>query len=347
METVNTALCSYGLSGKVFHAPFINLHPGFQLLGSWERSKKLIQTDYPHVKSYASLSALLADNKVELVVVNTPTNTHYDYTKQALLAGKHVIVEKAFTTTVAEAEELNQLAQKKGKKLSVYQNRRWDSDFQTVKKIIKEGLLGDIVEAELHFVRYKPTLSNRQHTEVPGPGAGIIKDLGPHIIDQALHLFGMPNAVFADMRITRPASQIDDYFESILYYDKLRVKLKAGFLVREPVPSYIVHGTKGSFLKSRADAQEDKLRVGMKPNTSDWYTEPESEYGLLHTEKDGKVIREKVKSLQGNYLGYYDAMYKSIVDNQPIAVTAEDGINVIRIIEAAIKSNNEQKVTAL
>ncbi|MDF5710721.1 MAG: Gfo/Idh/MocA family oxidoreductase [Nostoc sp. S4] len=344
METVNTALCSYGLSGKVFHAPFINLHPGFELLGSWERSKKLIQDDYPNAKSYTSLEILLADKQIELVVVNTPNDTHYDYTKQALLADKHVIVEKAFTTTVAEAEELKELAQKKGKKLSVYQNRRWDSDFQTVKKIIQEGLLGDIVEAEFHFERYKPTLSNRQHTEVPGSGAGIIKDLGPHIIDQALHLFGMPNAVFADMRITREASQINDYFESILYYDKFRVKLKASFLVREPVPSYIIHGTKGSFLKSRADAQEDKLRVGMKPNTFDWYTEPESEYGLLHTEKDGKVIREKVKSLQGSYLGYYDAMYKSIVENQPIAVTAEDGINVMQIIEAAIKSNNQQKV---
>ncbi|MDZ8028206.1 MAG: Gfo/Idh/MocA family oxidoreductase [Nostoc sp. DedQUE11] len=219
MEIIKTALCSYGLSGKVFHAPFINLHPGFELIGSWERSKKLIQEDYPDVKSYSSL--------------------------------------------------------------------------------------------------------------------------------EALHLFGMPNAVFADMRITRAASQIDDYFELILYYEKLRVKLKASFLVREPVPSYIIHGTKGSFLKSRADAQEDKLRAGMKPNTYDWYTEPESEYGLLHAEKDGKVIREKVKSSQGSYLGYYDAMYQSIVHGQPIPVTAEDGINVMQIIEAAIKSSNEQKVIAV
>ncbi|MFN6513643.1 MAG: Gfo/Idh/MocA family oxidoreductase [Nostoc sp. CreGUA01] len=344
MEIINTALCSYGLSGKVFHAPFINLHPGFQLIGSWERTKKLIQEDYPDAKSYPELKALLTDEDVELVVVNTPTYTHYDYAKQALLANKHVVVEKAFTTTVAEAKELQELAHKNQKKLSVYQNRRWDSDFKTVKTIIQSGLLGDIIEAEFHFARYKPTLSPKQHVELPGPGAGIIKDLGPHLIDQALHLFGMPNGVFADMRITRAASQIDDYFELILYYEKLRVKLKASFLVREPVPSYIIHGTKGSFLKSRADAQEDKLRAGMKPNTDDWYTEPESEYGLLHTEKDTKVIREKVKSSQGNYLGYYDAIYKSIVDGQPIPVTAEDGINVMHIIESAIKSSNQQKV---
>lgn len=250
MKTINTALCSYGLSGRVFHAPFIDLHPGFQLTGSWERSKKLIQKDYPNAKSYPYLEVLLVDDEVELVVVNTPTYTHYDYTKQALLAGKHVVVEKAFTTTVAEAEELKELAEKQEKKLSVYQNRRWDSDFKTVKKIVQEGLLGDIVEAEFHFVRYKPTLSPKQHLEVPGRGAGLLKDLGPHLIDQALHLFGMPHAVFADIRITRQASQVDDYFELILYYDKLRVKLKASFLVREPVPSYILHGTNGSFLKS-------------------------------------------------------------------------------------------------
>lgn len=177
METLNTALCSYGLSGRVFHAPFIDLHPGFQLAGSWERSKKLIQEDYLGAKSYPSLEALLADDGVMLVVVNTPTYTHYDYTKQALLAGKHVVVEKAFTTTVREAEQLNELALKQGKKLSVYHNRRWDSDFKTVKKVIQEGLLGDIIEAEFQFQKYKPALSHKQHVEVPSPGAGILNNL--------------------------------------------------------------------------------------------------------------------------------------------------------------------------
>ncbi|MEH2237967.1 Gfo/Idh/MocA family oxidoreductase [Nostoc sp.] len=347
METINTALCSYGLSGMVFHAPFIDLHPGFKLAGSWERSKKLIHEHYPGVKSYPSLEALLADDKVMLVVVNTPTYTHYDYTKQALLADKHVVVEKAFTTTVAEAKKLKELAQKQDKNLSVYHNRRWDSDFKTVKKIVQEGLLGDIIEAEFKIQKYKPTLSYKQHVEVQNPGAGTLNNLGPHLIDQALHLFGMPDAIFADIRITRLRSQVDDYFELILYYDKLRVKLKASFLAREPAPAYIIHGTKGSFHKSRADKQEEYLVAGMKPNALDWYTEPESESGLLHTEKDTKVIREKVKSSQGSYLGYYDAVYKSIVNNQPIAVTPDDGINVMRIIEAAIKSSNEQKVIAL
>lgn len=347
MKTINTGLCSYGLSGQVFHAPFIDLHPGFQLVACWERSKQQIQQDYPNVRSYPSLEALLTDSEIELVVVNTPTYTHYDYTKQALLAGKHVIVEKAFTTTVAEAAELKELAEKQERKLSVYQNRRWDSDFRTVKKVFQDGLLGEIVEAEFNFARYKAVIGSKTHFETPGPGAGLLKDLGPHLIDQALHLFGTPNAIFADIRIVRELSQVDDYFELILYYDKLRVRLKSSFLMRELGPSFILHGTKGSFLKSRADRQEEMLKTGVKPNTTDWYSEPESEYGLIHTEKDGSVIREKVKSLQGSYLGYYDAVYQSIVDNQPIAVTAEDGINVIRIIEAAIRSSREQTVIQL
>lgn len=338
MKTINTALCAYGLSGKIFHAPFLDLHPGFQIAGAWERSKKLIGQDYPTAKSYPNLQALLSDETVELVVVNTPTYTHYEYTKAALKAGKHVVVEKAFTTTVAQAVELQQLALKQGKKLSVYQNRRWDSDFQTVKAIVQQGVLGDIVEAEFSFERYKPNLNSKQHLETPNPGAGILKDLGPHIIDQALYLFGMPDAIFADLRITRNKSQVEDYFAAVLYYEKLRVRLKASFLVREPTPAYILHGTKGSFLKNRTDKQEEKLRAGIKPNTDDWYTEPESDYGLLHTEK-----REKIKSSKGNYLEYYNAMYKAIGENYPVAVTAEDGINVMRIIEATIQSSKEQK----
>ncbi|KJH71031.1 Gfo/Idh/MocA family oxidoreductase [Aliterella atlantica] len=339
MKTINTALCAYGLSGKIFHAPFLDLHPGFQIAGAWERSKKLIGQDYPTAKSYPDLQALLADEEVELVVVNTPTYTHYDYAKAALKAGKHVVVEKAFTTTVAQAVELQQLALKQGKKLSVYQNRRWDSDFQTVKAIVQKGVLGDIIEAEFSFERYKPNLNSKQHLETPNPGAGILKDLGPHIIDQALYLFGMPDGVYADLRITRKESQVEDYFAAILYYEKLRVRLKASFLVCEPAPAYILHGTKGSFLKNRTDKQEEKLRAGIKPNTDDWYTEPESNYGLLHTEK-----REKIKSSKGSYLEYYDAMYKAIVENCPVAVTAEDGVNVMRIIETAIQSSKEQKL---
>jgi len=339
MQLINTALLSYGMSGRVFHAPFIHLHQGYNLVGSWERSKQAFVQDYPNTKSYTTLEALLADDLIDLVIVNTPTNSHFDYAKQALLAGKHIVVEKAFTTTVAEAEELKNISEKVGKKIAVFQNRRWDSDFRTVQKIIQEKLLGDITEVEIHFDRYNPSLSPKLHKEVPNPGAGIVKDLGPHVIDQALCLFGMPKAVFADVRITRATSQVDDYFEILLYYPEKRVRLKAGYLVREALPSYIVHGTKGSFIKSRADVQEPLLLKGFKPNLTDWGTEPETEQGILHTEKDGMVIREKVPTLQGNYYHFYNQVFNAITKGENMPVTANDGINVMTIIEAVFKSS--------
>jgi scyllo-inositol 2-dehydrogenase (NADP+) len=347
MHPIKTALLSFGMSGKVFHAPFIQLHPGFQLAGAWERSKKNIGDAYPGAASYPTLETVLADDSIELVIVNTPTSTHYEYAKKALLAGKDIIVEKAFTTTVAEAVELKNIAEKVNKKISVYQNRRWDSDFKTVKKIIGEGWLGDLKEAEIHFERFKPEPSPKLHKELKSPGAGLLKDLGPHIIDSAICLFGFPGAVFADIRIIRPGSVVDDWFDILLYYENLRVRLKGGLLVRESLPGFIVHGSKGSFLKNRTDVQETDLVAGKVPNSNSWGTEPEQEQGLLHTEKDGRIIREKVLSLQGNYYDYYEGVYKALRENKPMPVTADDGINVMRIIESALQSCNEKKVIEL
>lgn len=347
MTPIKTAILSFGLSGKVFQAPFIHLHTGFKLAGIWERSKSESTAAYPDSHIYRSFEEILRDDSIELVIVNTPTGTHFDFTKQVLEAGKHAVVEKAFTTTVAEAIILKELAEKKQLVLSVFQNRRWDSDFKTVKKIVQEGWLGEIMEAEFHFDRYKEELSPKPHKETPAPGAGILNDLSPHLIDQALHLFGLPEYVFADLRITRPGSKVDDYFEILLYYPMLRVRLKAGYQVREPFPAYVIHGRKGSFLKSRGDVQEALLMAGHKPNLADWGTEPESEQGLLHTEKDGNLIREKIPTLQGNYYDYYDGIYKSIRNNAPIQVTAEDGINVMKIIEACFQSSKERKAIAL
>jgi len=347
MIPIKTAILSFGMSGKVFHAPFINLHQGFDLVGIWERTKSASLSFYPNIKVYRSLEEILADETIELVVVNTPTATHYTYAKKVLEAGKHAVVEKAFTTTVEEAIELKQLADEKGLILSVFQNRRWDSDFKTVRKIVEEGWLGEIMEAEIHYDRYKEELSPKAHKETPAPGAGILNDLSPHLIDQSLTLFGMPNAVFADIRITRPGSKVDDYFEILLYYPTLRVRLKSGYQVREPFPSYVIHGRKGSFHKSRADVQEAKLLVGEKPNLTDWGTEPESEQGLLHTEKEGETIRMRIPTLQGNYYGYYDGIYRSIREGQPVQVSVVDGIHVMQIIEAAAKSSKERKVIDL
>ncbi len=342
MQKIKTALLSYGMSGKVFHAPFLNFHPGFELLGSWERSKKLIYQDYPSVKSYATIEELLEDD-VDLVVVNTPVDTHYEYAKKVLLAGKHALVEKAFTTTVAQAQELAALAKEKGLKLAVFQNRRWDSDFKTVQKIISDNVLGDIVEAEFHFDRYNPILSPKQHKETANSGAGILKDLGPHLIDQALCLFGLPQSVFADIRITREHSLVDDYIDILLYYSHFRVRLKAGFFVREAIPSFVVHGKKGSFLKARGDVQEDELKLGMKPNLDTWGTESSDKKGLLHTERNGEIVKEYIPTLQGNYYAFFDGVYNSITQDAIEPVTAQDGVHVMQIIEAAIQSSAQKK----
>ena len=347
MQKIKTALLSYGMSGKVFHAPFLELHPGFELIGSWERSEKRIQEDYPETKSFPSLESILEDATIDLVIVNTPVATHFEYAKKVLLAGKHAVVEKAFTTTVAEAKELDALAKENRLKLSVFQNRRWDSDFKTVKKIIDDGMLGDIVEAEFHFDRYNPVLSPKQHKESANPGAGILKDLGPHLIDQALFLFGLPNAVFADIRMIRSNTLVDDYIDILLYYSDFRVRLKAGFFVREPIPSYIVHGKKGSFLKPRGDVQEDNLKLGKKPNLDAWGKESKSKEGTLHTEINNDVLNVKVPTLQGNYYDFFDGVYQSISNDTIEPVTAKDGLNVMKIIEATIQSSQQMKVINL
>jgi len=346
MQKIKTALLSYGMSGKVFHAPFLNFHTGFELLGSWERSKKLIHQDFPALKSYTSIEEVLQDD-VDLVIVNTPVETHYEYAKEVLLAGKHAIVEKAFTTTVAQAQELAAIAKEKRLKLAVFQNRRWDSDFKTVQKIISDNVLGEIVEAEFHFDRYNPILSPKQHKETANSGAGILKDLGPHLIDQALCLFGLPQSVFADIRITREHSLVDDYIDILLYYSNFRVRLKAGFFVREAIPAYVIHGKKGSFLKPRGDVQEDELKAGNKPNLETWGTESIEKRGLLHTEINGEIIQEIISTLQGNYYDFFDGIYHSIVNDLTEPVTAQDGLHVMQIIEAAIQSSAQKKVIDL
>jgi scyllo-inositol 2-dehydrogenase (NADP+) len=346
MKKIKTALLSYGMSGKVFHAPFLTLHPGFELAGAWERSKHLIQKDYPEVKSYPSFEELLADD-IELVVVNTPVDTHFEYAKKAMEAGKHIIVEKAFTTTAAEAEELDALAKAKGLKLTVYQNRRWDSDLKTVKSVIESGDLGDVVEASIRFDRYNPNLSPKAWKEGANAGAGVLKDLGPHIIDQAIYLFGYPEAVFADIRTLREGSQVDDNIDILLYYADKRVNLHAGFFNREQLPGYIIQGRKGSFFKARADVQEDTLKTGAKPNLADWGTEPEEKSGLLHTEANGEVVRKTIPTLQGNYYELFEGVYKAITEGATEPVTAEDGARVMKIIDAAIESSAQRKVINL
>jgi len=344
MQIIKTALCSFGMSGWVFHAPFLNVHKGFELYGVWERSKKIATEKYPGIKSFATYEALLNDDNIELVIVNTPNYTHYELAKQALLANKNVIVEKPFCVTVAQCDELIALAVTTKKLLSVYQNRRYDSDYKIIKKVVTEKLLGDIVEAEFHFDRFSEVLSPKAHKETPGPGTGLLYDLGSHLIDQALQLFGMPQAVFADIFAARKISLVDDYMELLLFYPLMRVRIKASYVVKEPLPSYALHGTKGSFIKARTDVQEKALQAGLSPDMDDWGVEPENEMGLLHTEKNGQEIREYISAANGNYMEYYEGIYKALTTGAHLPVTANEGKNVITIIEKAYQSNREKKV---
>ena len=344
---INTALVSFGMSGKVFHAPFIATNPHFNLAGSWERSSKNIEAAYPGTKSYNSYEELLADPNVDLVVVNSPNDTHYAYTKSALLAGKHVVCEKAFTNTSAEAIELDELAQKKGLKLAVYQNRRYDADFLTLQKLISEGEIGDFLDVQISFERYRTTLSPKAHKEAVTPGAGLLYDLGPHLVDQALVLSGMPLAVFADIRITRKVSLVDDYFTMILYYPSHRITLTSGMVFMTQLPGYKIYGTKGSFIKNRSDVQEAALIAGSKPNTAHWGEEAATDFGTLYTDHNGLITHRIVPSIPGNYGVFYEKMADAILNNGPVPTSAKEATNTIRILEAARNSAFNKRVVGV
>jgi len=261
---IKTALASFGMSGKVFHGPLLHVHDGFEISKILERNRSESNKRYPSSQIVRKYADIITDKNIELVIINTPDHIHYEMTKHALEAGKHVVVEKPFTLKYAEADELIKIAKKKKRLLSVFQNRRWDSDFLTVQKVIKNKLLGRLVEYEAHFDRYR-TFIQDNWKEDASVGTGTLYNLGSHLIDQALVLFGFPQWVFADVRHARKDSKVDDAFDIRLGYPEVRVTLKASYLVREPGPKYILHGEQGSFHKYGMDIQEEELKKGRWP----------------------------------------------------------------------------------
>ncbi len=344
---IRTGICSYGMSGKLFHAPFIHAHPGYELSAIVERHNHDSKERYPEAKLYRSVDELCADKELQLIVVNTPTHLHFEQAKMVLQAGKHLVIEKPFAVTVKEAEELTALAAKNKLFISVYQNRRYDGDYRAVKNVIQQGLLGELREAEIRYDRYRPAFGGKQHKEGDMPGAGILFDLSPHLVDQAIQLFGFPKAVFADIWKMREDVVAPDYFEILFYYDKLRVRLKATCIARETTYAYTLHGMKGSFLQQRSDMQEQQLQAGVKPSLENWCPAPASPDGLLHTEINGEVIRKETTSSPGNYMCYYDDVYKALTGQGPNPVPAADGIKNMRIIEAALESFVSGKIVSL
>lgn len=343
MAKIKTGIASYGLSGKAFHAPFIETNEAFELSVICERSKNEASATYPHVKIVRSFDELIADSELELIIVNTPDVTHFDYCKAALEAGKHVIVEKPFVFTVSEGEELIRLAAEKGLMLTVFQNRRWDGDFMTIRKVLKENKLGRVVEFRAAFQRFRPQIADTWK-ERNDRFVGIVYNLGPHLVDQAICLFGKPTGVFAQIKKQRADSQIDDFCHIILIYPELQVTLTAGMMMKEPIASFVLHGTNGSFVKYGIDPQENQLRAGMLPTESGYGLDAPQEYGTLVYEQNGETIRETVETIPGNYKHYFDAVANSIRKQTAPPVSPSENLLIIRILEAAYQSNEENRV---
>lgn len=340
MKKINCGLCSFGMSGRVFHAPLIHAHPGFELKAVLERTHNNADKIYPGIKTFRTYDDLLEDQGIELVIVNLPDHLHFDFSKKALEAGKNVIVEKPFTITVKEGQELIDLAGRKNLGLFVYQNRRWDSDFLTVRKLLDSGYLGRVVEYEAHFDRFRPDPPKDSWKEDEKLGTGLIYNLGSHLIDQALVLFGWPEAVFADIQKLREGSGINDYFNIILYYPGLRAILRSSYIVKKEVAKYIIHGDKGTFLKSGSDPQEDRLKEGWMADDPRIGIEPEKNWGIVYndsTPNEGSVFM----SLSGNYLKFYDGIQLELNGKPGTSVSGEEGLNVVRIIEAALESSEK------
>jgi scyllo-inositol 2-dehydrogenase (NADP+) len=339
---IKVGLVGFGISAKVFHAPFITTDKNYELVSVLERNKQESKEKFPGVQVVRSIDELLQNKDIDLVVITTPNETHFPYAKAALEAGKHVVLEKPVTNTTEEAKQLAEIAKRSGKVLSVYQNRRYVSDFLTIKELLDRNLLGDVHTFEGHYDRYRAEARPQAWREHALPGSGILFDLGPHLLDQVLYLFGIPNTITADIRQQRPHAKVDDYFDLRLDYGFLKVILQAGMLVREPGPRYLIHGTKGSFVKSGEDPQEALLRAGALPVGDDWGKENEDIYGILHTELDGKIIREKYPSHKGDYAAYYKNVYETIVHHKPVWERIEHGFNTIRLIELANESHQKQ-----
>jgi len=326
---------SYGMSGRIFHAPFLETNTRFKLKAVVERSKKNAQQRYPHIISYNSVDELLNDKTIELVIVNTPNQTHFEFAKQALLKGKHVLIEKPCAATSEEVKELFALGRQQHKHVMVFQNRRWDSDFKLVKQVIDSGALGEIIEFHVRFDRYRREKSAKIFKEINQSASGLTYDLGPHLLDQVISLFGKPKNSIKLTTIHREHSEVDDYFTFVLTYDKgLTVFAHASLLVAQPLPAYVVHGTKGSFQKSRADVQEEQLDRGMWPTDESFGLEPVGQEGLLTVinRNNQKHISYK-EALKGNYKGLFNAVYEQIRKDKPYPVSEEHIIWQMELLE--------------
>jgi scyllo-inositol 2-dehydrogenase (NADP+) len=329
---IRVGLSGYGLSGATFHAPLLAAEPAFSLAAVTTRRTDEVARDWPGVR-VLSQEELLADPSLELIVIATPNDTHAPLAERALRAGKHVVVEKPFTLSSAEASRLDALARERGRCLTVFHNRRWDGDFLTVRQLLEQGWAGRLYSFESHFDRYRPQVKRRWKEE-DVPGGGTLWDLGAHLIDQAVQLFGMPESLTADLGRQRPEARAVDWFHLVLRYGELRVILHSGSVVHEPWPRFVLHGEKAGWVKYGLDPQEEQLKAGLRPGSPGWGTNPAERYVPL----GGGA---SVSPLPGAYACFYRQLAEAIAGEGPVPVTAESAGRVIQVIEAALRSAEE------
>src|SRR5579872_978883 len=340
---VRVGLIGFGLAGQAFHAPMIRGVEGMELACVLERHTNNATVRYPEVRIARRLDEMLSDESINLVVVATPNDTHFSYSKAALEAGRHVVVDKPLTPTMKEAEQLVRLAAERKRLISVYQDRRWDGAFITVKKLIQSGAVGKVAEYETRFDRFRLDAKPGAWREVADfPAAGVLWDLGPHVIDGALVLFGEPESIYAAALCQRETSKVDDAFDVIMQYPHLRATLRARIIAYAPSHHLLVHGTEGSFVKYGMDPQEEILRGPNCPDGLDWGAnwglEPEERWGILS--RVGETPR-KVKTERGDYRGFYANVRDAIEKRAPLDVTPEQALRTMRALLLAHKSSRE------
>lgn len=344
---IKTALIGFGFSGSKFHAPFLKAVPGFEVTHVVSSREDEIKSIFPnaHIVSQENLDELLESSKIDLVVITTPNSTHHPLAKKALLCSKHVLLEKPFVLTLLEGQELIEIAKRNNKILAIYHNRRWDSDFLTVKNIINSGVLGKISTLAIRYDRYRPEPKPGRWKESLELGSGTLWDLGAHLIDQALNLFGMPNYVHADLAVQRHNANAIDYFDiQFIYENQLRVRLSSSSLCLAPGPKYEVHGTTGSFIKFGQDPQEQALIEGMSPEQVDFGKEHPQFYGKLSTLSNGKVVTEVVPSVKGGYIEFFKQLEKAINSGVVSPVRPDEALNVIKLILLCEESSKLHKM---
>jgi scyllo-inositol 2-dehydrogenase (NADP+) len=338
MRTIDVGLLGFGMAGSIFHAPIIKAVPSLAITKVFTSRVLDVARDLPAAAAVSTPEQVFADPSIELVVIATPNSTHAELARQALLAGKHVVIDKPMTTTSPDADALIELAAQRGRLLSVYHNRRWDNDFLTLRQLVETGRLGRVYAYESHFDRFRPAIKPGWR-EVPQPGSGVLFDLGSHLIDQALALFGMPETVTADVFAQRPEALVDDYFHIVLGYGDRRAIVHSSTLVREPGPHFAVHGNAGSFVKYGLDPQEAALKAGRPATTPDWGRDDPAAYGTL---VNAAGERETIVTLPGSYASFYAQMAAAVAEGAPVPVRAQSARDVVAVIELARQSAVER-----